>query len=79
MIWVLIFVTIAVGFGEYYCAHYFVQNIFRLNDNLAHLILGSLILLVLLLAKSFIWPAFMTALFFTPLVLWMSIRFSRSK
>lgn len=76
MTWALIFATVAVGFGEYCCAHYFLQKIFKLTDNKTHLILAILILTILSLPMKILSTAFMITLFFTPLVIWLGIKFS---
>lgn len=78
MTWVLIFATIIVGFGEYCCAHHFLQKILKLTDNKTHLILAGLILIILSLPVKFLSTAFMITLFFTPLVIWIGIKFSRT-
>lgn len=74
MTWVLIGVMLAVGFGEYWCAHYFTKKILNITDNKAHLALAGLILLIMLLPKNYIFMAFLIASMFTPLVIWFGIQ-----
>ncbi len=79
MNWFLILVITLIGFIEYCCAHYFLQKTFKISDNSAHLVVGSWVLLIVLLPIKLIWSMLIVTLVFTPGLLWLSARFSRSR
>lgn len=77
MTWIIIGLIIAVGFGEYWCAHYFATKVFRVSGNRAHLILALLILSLVALPSRFIVAAFFIASLFCPAIIWLGFKLLR--
>jgi len=72
-------ITLITGFALYWVTCSLLRKVFGISDNKAHFIIGSLVILVCLIPRSYMLAALVfTSTFITPLVFWLGIKMLRN-